>query len=707
MGSSRINTVRQKLAEIPKRNFKGFLSDDIHTTDLGYPDPDFAVKEHESGQSYNQRIKDKRKIKPKKPLIREKKYKKVKGDEYGGETMKDVMKGIPGSRVVGTAGVEALKNTSAEKASEVAFKSRRPADIKGYSKSYKKRELEKAYEKYGEGSAEVKKVYDKLYKTDPFKDPKKAHPALIEEGGYPEGGFAEPLTRSTIVDKTMSEINRLAERGDIDEAKNIALQYIPNARNMSEEQLDELLEHIVDTDITDWGDEGIMSVSRKNAERFSKLKSARIDAVRQRLSNVDINIHYDDIMKESARRRNDEYDPKTRIYKDKGHNITATESGKHCGGTSCALRKMFPKSKLTEVRGDVKYEGRHEDHMWSINEKGTIIDASRDQFGDTKGVHIIKPNDKRYHTYTQSSPEPFYDTFGSSPIKKELAKQHIKRQRRRTNKNVSKLLEEKVSLSDSWFQKSARIQMARERLAIVRKPSPNAFKLPEYTELDYEAWHDKVHDTEWRLEDAYESGIFPKDHDWDSLDYELVNKPWKERSKFERQKLRPHYQKMMSGELYWQANNPADLNRGNKTYIKPGFSANITTDARVPTDPDAYYEVHPKDIADKETNVSQMDLDDPTQYAKLRQKIAGLGFRERILNWLREQPRFKSFDPDSSFVGSVKYDQDNQSMQITLNGKKYDFCNVEERLFDSFSGAGSKGAFFNREIKSLHNCGAW
>jgi hypothetical protein len=93
--------------------------------------------------------------------------------------------------------------------------------------------------------------------------------------------------------------------------------------------------------------------------------------------------------------------------------------------------------------------------------------------------------------------------------------------------------------------------------------------------------------------------------------------------------------------------------------------------------------------------------------AKLRQRIAGLGFRERILNWLKEQPRFKSFDPDSSFVGTVKYDQDNQSMQIELNGKKYDFCNVEERLFDSFSGAGSKGAFFNREIKSLHNCGAW
>ena len=169
------------------------------------------------------------------------------------------------------------------------------------------------------------------------------------------------------------------------------------------------------------------------------------ESLRQRLA--DLNDYYDDIMKESARRRNDEYDPKTRIYKDKGLNITATESGKHCGGTSCALRNMFPKSKLTKVIGDVKYKGRHERHMWNINEKGTIIDASRDQFGDTKGVHIIKPNDKRYHTYTQSLPEPTLDLFGSSPQKKELAKQHIKRQRRRADKNVNKINELKVKLS--------------------------------------------------------------------------------------------------------------------------------------------------------------------------------------------------------------------------------------------------------------------
>jgi len=43
-------------------------------------------------------------------------------------------------------------------------------------------------------------------------------------------------------------------------------------------------------------------------------------------------------------------------------------------------------------------------------------------------------------------------------------------------------------------------------------------------------------------------------------------------------------------------------------------------------------------------------------------------------------------------------------MEIILNGKTYEFCNVSERLYDSFEGANSKGAFFNREIRTLHDC---
>jgi len=122
---------------------------------------------------------------------------------------------------------------------------------------------------------------------------------------------------------------------------------------------------------------------------------------------------------------------------------------------------------------------------------------------------------------------------------------------------------------------------------------------------------------------------------------------------------------------------------------------------------------YPLDFHEEPMYITQ---ENATSYAKLRQRIAEIGrpkqfnFKETLnKHWklAAKDPRFKAFTHSSSFVGNVKYDQDEQSMQIILNGKTYDFCNVEERLFDSFSGAGSKGAFFNREIKSLHNCGAW
>ena len=67
-------------------------------------------------------------------------------------------------------------------------------------------------------------------------------------------------------------------------------------------------------------------------------------------------------------------------------------------------------------------------------------------------------------------------------------------------------------------------------------------------------------------------------------------------------------------------------------------------------------------------------------------------------------PEFRSFTHSSSFVGNVIWDRESRQMNIILNGKTYSFCRVSERLFDSFEGASSKGAFFNREIKTLHDC---
>jgi len=63
-----------------------------------------------------------------------------------------------------------------------------------------------------------------------------------------------------------------------------------------------------------------------------------------------------------------------------------------------------------------------------------------------------------------------------------------------------------------------------------------------------------------------------------------------------------------------------------------------------------------------------------------------------------------AFTHSSSFIGNVRYNTDTLEMRVLLNGKAYNFCNVSRRLFDSFEGASSKGAFFAREIRTLHDC---
>jgi hypothetical protein len=66
--------------------------------------------------------------------------------------------------------------------------------------------------------------------------------------------------------------------------------------------------------------------------------------------------------------------------------------------------------------------------------------------------------------------------------------------------------------------------------------------------------------------------------------------------------------------------------------------------------------------------------------------------------------KFRAFTNSSSFVGNIRYDQDEQSMTGILSGKHYQWCGVPESKFDSFQGAGSAGAFFNRDIKGQYDC---
>ena len=133
-----------------------------------------------------------------------------------------------------------------------------------------------------------------------------------------------------------------------------------------------------------------------------------------------------------------------------------------------------------------------------------------------------------------------------------------------------------------------------------------------------------------------------------------------------------------------------------------------------------------KDLSD--ANKTTLSVLDKTEFATALSVVLGVGLAGLALNILdapidkpvskiKDEPipkddpvniktddRQPSFKQPSSFVGQVEYYPEDLSMEIVLNGKLYAFCNVSERIFDSFEGASSKGAFFNREIRTLHDC---
>jgi len=78
-------------------------------------------------------------------------------------------------------------------------------------------------------------------------------------------------------------------------------------------------------------------------------------------------------------------------------------------------------------------------------------------------------------------------------------------------------------------------------------------------------------------------------------------------------------------------------------------------------------------------------------------------FTEKASEW-KAAGDIHFFLQPSSFVGEVIYDPETNGMTIELSGLKYSFCNVPFRVFDSFAGAASKGAYFARNIKGLYDC---
>jgi len=90
-------------------------------------------------------------------------------------------------------------------------------------------------------------------------------------------------------------------------------------------------------------------------------------------------------------------------------------------------------------------------------------------------------------------------------------------------------------------------------------------------------------------------------------------------------------------------------------------------------------------------------------YAICNSSIKELDINESAIDD-SESPQFKAFTGSSSFVGNVRYNSFDNSMRVLLNGKAYTFCDVPERVYDSFKGASSKGAYFNRILKKQFSC---
>jgi len=381
-------------------------------------------------------------------------------------------------------------------------------------------------------------------------------------------------------------------------------------------------------------------------------------------------------------------------------------------------------------------------HEWLELPDESIVDASAGQFINPKHKPLkqrqrfrIIPKESGLHKYYKKD-KSLQNLIGTEKGREEMKQIHkiLGTDDTATSKGMKqvKLPNGKIITVPDRMAKSARIQMARERLGAVGK-----------------AKRIKLHKDSYGLEKAMVKAIQEEYGDFTDMgtlsgshflttDGAVVGSGGDDHRSLVEQAIQRHPDrklrkmfkdpKMDRTDLmheFMKQSGLVRINGSSSTYLDGGNQMSFSTFHPLSSGQRRFLNSHIENSGMSTDNISFDDMSDDqsvgrqlglrgeyddgenAEYAKLRQKIAGLGFRERILNWLKEQPRFKSFDPDSSFVGTVKYDQDNQSMQIELNGKKYDFCNVEERLFDSFSGAGSKGAFFNREIKSLHNCGAW
>ena len=117
---------------------------------------------------------------------------------------------------------------------------------------------------------------------------------------------------------------------------------------------------------------------------------------------------------------------------------------------------------------------------------------------------------------------------------------------------------------------------------------------------------------------------------------------------------------------------------------------------------------HPSIVMER-INTNQIRIAKINHYSNILKEIDNMEATKPVMlsfefNEQTDDPTLRAFTGSSSFVGNVRYNRETQGMRILLNGIPYNFCNVPERIFDAFEGADSKGAFFNRNIKTQFDC---
>jgi len=222
---------------------------------------------------------------------------------------------------------------------------------------------------------------------------------------------------------------------------------------------------------------------------------------------------------------------------------------------------------------------------------------------------------------------------------------------------------------------------SKQRIAIKpdgRGPNPfhqnTPYKLPNYSEQDYEAFHDKILDQDMHFDHGLESGIYDDLNDvaakggvykgfkvdentefgsdqiqdaWSSpeLDSDL---PWKNLSDRSRMYFRKYYQKMLSGSADYQTGGRirgmGDDFELRDSYVKPGFSRNIwqgkkpaprgTGDIRAyikDTGNPLYYNQTEWNFGDSDVvSLTKQEYDDPSKYGKssriqtARERLGGI-----------------------------------------------------------------------------------